>query len=99
VVNGPDRAFVGGRLSGLHSEFIKDPRSNGFQTKGVRKTVNEIIIAFLQRQNQKNYVMEDKASSSTPRSNPIYHKKLRGQIAQKPRFVRLVDLRGLPTRA
>jgi hypothetical protein len=44
-------------------------------------------------------VMEDKASSSTPRSNPIYHKKLRGQIAQKPRFVRLVDLRGLPTRA
>ena len=28
------------------------------------------------------------------RSDPLYHKKLRGQIAPKPRFVKLVDLRG-----
>jgi hypothetical protein len=28
------------------------------------------------------------------RSDPLYHKKLRGQIAPKPRFVKMVDLRG-----
>ena len=28
------------------------------------------------------------------RSDPLYHKKLRGQIERKPQFVKMVDLRG-----
>ena len=31
---------------------------------------------------------------STTRSDPLYHKDLRGQFAPNPRFVKMVDLRG-----
>ena len=31
---------------------------------------------------------------NTTRSDPLYHKKLRGQIAPRPRFVKMVDLKG-----
>jgi len=32
--------------------------------------------------------------ASPTRSDPLYHKKLRGQIAPKPRFDKLIDVRG-----
>jgi len=35
----------------------------------------------------------DMLSLST-RCDPLYHKKLRGQLAPKPRFAKMVDLRG-----
>jgi hypothetical protein len=32
--------------------------------------------------------------TDTTRSDPLYHKKLRRQTVPKPRFVKMVDLRG-----